>query len=817
MANSNLSGGTAGLPPQKLPESKKDEAWVKRCIDALQNYSQVYTENNRSLPSEKRVNYDLMNSHFDEDDFQYVLNPYNVADQGSIGTPARMENYNIVAPKINLLLGEELARPLDFRVIAVSGDEVSERKKELKEAVVKSLKKLLKHHMEPEIDPTTGQPKPPEAPHKVKKRMQRDYVTSTERTMNMLLEYLSRKEEARRKFSEGWYDALVAGEEVYYVGITGGKPFFRRVNPINFDYDKNPEVRRIEDGQWAREDRWMLPAEIIDDYGEFLTEDEIDKIEQGNMGFRRPAAGHHHPGYAYKDTDFSGRSNSRQANYGYNGHYIQVTVAVWKSFRKIGFLTYIDEEGRQQMDVVDEKFKMNDYLREEEYEIEWQWVSEVWKGVKIGNDIYVDYGPLPNQNRDPFDVTGAKLPYVGHTYNEVNSRSTSMVDLIKPYQYLYNIIWYRLELELAKADGKKFIMDLAQIPRTEGLDMDSWMYYFKNTGIAFINSMEEGRDGTTAQGQLANFNGFTSIDMTASQAIGQYISVLSKIEQNVDQLTGVSRQREGAIDKSETATGVQSSISQSHYITESYFYQHNEVKKHVMEQLLNAARLAYIDGEEIQHISEEGDVALLQIDGAKINLSEFGLFMTNDSEDNAIREEVRSLASVALQNGVANFSDVIEIFKARSLSKVEELIRNSEKEAKAREEKMQERQAQQAQQQERMKQQAEQEKMQRESLDKQLDRENDLRIAMIKAAEDPQAAAHQQFMEENRDYLERLEKDRNYYLEQQKIQQEERQKNLEAQKLQQEARQSEREARLKEKEIETDLKIAKENKNRYDV
>src|SRR5690606_12315665 len=119
----------------------------------------------------------------------------------------------------------------------------------------------------------------------------------------------------------------------------------------------------------------------------------------------------------------------------------------------------------------------------------------------------------------------------------------SIIDSVKSHQYLYNIIMYRMELEIAKAKGKKMIMDLAMIPKSMGIDLEKWMYYFDNIGLAFINSLEEGT-GRQA-GQLPNFNQFTDIDMTLSQSVGQYIGILQKIEDMVGELSGVSRQRQG--------------------------------------------------------------------------------------------------------------------------------------------------------------------------------------------------------------------------------------------------------------------------------
>src|SRR5690606_35741692 len=175
--------------------------------------------------------------------------------------------------------------------------------------------------------------------------------------------------------------------------------------------------------------------------------------------------------------------------------------------------------------------------------------------------------------------------------------------LVKHHQYLYNVIMYRMELEIAKAKGKKMVMDLAQIPRSQGMNLEKWMYYFDTLGIAFINSFEEGSG--KFEGQVSQFNQFTAVDMSLSQAVGQYISILNKIEEQCETLMGVSRQRQGAISSNETVGGVERAVVQSSHITEPIFYKHNEVKKHVLTHLIKTAKVVYPNNKKINYILDD--------------------------------------------------------------------------------------------------------------------------------------------------------------------------------------------------------------------
>ena len=230
--------------------------------------------------------------------------------------------------------------------------------------------------------------------------------------------------------------------------------------------------------------------------------------------------------------------------------------------------------------------------------------------------------PMPNQSRSMDNPRSVKLPYVGRVYNCTNSVQTSLIDLLKPHQYLYNIVWYRLETELAKAKGKKMVMDIAMIPKSEGIDLDKWMYFFDNVGLAFVNSFEEGKE--KFQGQTSNFNQFTSIDMGLSQAVGQYITILTKIEGLMDRVVGIPQQSEGDTKASETATGVQTSVTQSSYITEPWFYIHNEIKLKVLEALIETAKFAYPGQKKLQYITDDVQRVFMTVDMDKFADSDYG-------------------------------------------------------------------------------------------------------------------------------------------------------------------------------------------------
>jgi len=652
------------FPRQKLPRSKKDEEWGKQNVDFIIGLS---TSHSLSVGynsfQKKKINYDLYNSIIDPEDWRYITNPYGLKEE----FPAKLQNYNIITPKLKLLEGEEIKRPFNFRVVAVNEDAVSQIEDKKKELVLDFLEQELVGQLQQQ-GVNIQNPNPPQ--QQTPKQLQ-DYSTYSlndmrEVTANRIAEYLVKQQNLEYKFNKGFKDSLITSEEFYYVGIENGEPICEVVNPLDFDYDKNPDKDFIEDSQWGAHTKYCTPSEVIDTYGSDLSEDDITAIDSGTTGVAGqtrmpmgPATGPIVPiSYTRPSFDNTHRSG-----------YVRVTRVEWKSMRKIGYLTTYDPQTLEKSEtIVDETYKP---VKENGETVEWIWISEVWEGTKIGQAIYTRIRPKSIQYRTIDNPSLCKLGFVGAVSNGRNSQPTSLVDLVKHHQYLYNIIMYRMELEIAKAKGKKMIMDIAQIPRSQGIDIDKWMYYFDTAGIAFINSFEEGKG--KFQGQTSNFNQFAGVDMTLSQSVGQYIHILEKIEDMASELMGVTRQRLGAITSSETVGGVERSVTQSSHVTEPLFYLHNEVKKNVLTQLIECAKVAYPEGKKINYILDDMGRNIISIDSDFIN-ADYGVFVTNGAKEVKALQDLKALANQAISSGMITLKEAATIIFSESVSQVENII-----------------------------------------------------------------------------------------------------------------------------------------------
>lgn len=710
------------MPAQKTTSAQKTSEWGRLCVDAIIGMASSSTfRNGRTSKQNKQVNYDLYNSKHDDADFDYVVNPYGQTRRAN-EKPSQIQNYNIIRTNIEVLKGEEIKRPFNFFARAIAGGADKAKEQVKRNLILQHLETRLMQEMGQEVDPDeASQMSLPD----IEKYMKSQYVDPRETTANQLIKYLLKQEKLEMKFNQGWEHALIAAEEIYYIGIVSGEPKVRVVNPLDFEFDKEEGQLFIEDSQWAREERFMSKGAVLDTYGEFLSDKELDLIDSDQVGSGLGGYGMQHPGFAMSEEDFRYNSSINRNQSG-----IQVVNVCWKSWKKIGFVRVLNPETGEEMEqMVEDDFKMPAELKPFNPTIEWRWINEVWEGTRIGRDIYVNIRPLANQTRSMSNPSECKLPYTGYIYNNTNSQATSLLDLVKPHQYTYTIVWWRLEQELAKAKGKAFVMDMAQLPKSQGMSVDEWINYFDNVGVAFINSMEEGREGDP--NTVSKFNQFQSIDRSLSQVVGQYMEVLNKLEQQVDNLTGVSPQRRADTSPSETATGVQNAIVQSSHITEPYFYYHNIVKGQVLTKLLECAKIAYEGNKKINYIVDEVYQEVINIDGEIFSDSDYGVFVSNSSKDYATKEKMLQLASIAMQNDKLTMTDYMTILDEDSISAIRGKVSESEEDIK--------RQAQESAQADRDNQsqiadkqiQDAQAARENDNMNKQLDRENKIQVATL--------------------------------------------------------------------------------------
>lgn len=639
----------ATFPQQKLPLSKKDEKWQHDCVNYIIGEGNVVSGGmNKTHFGEMQTYYNLYNSIFDEKDFKRITNPFHVED----GFPATPQDFNIIRPKIDLLIGEETKRPMNFCVVRTSQEAASELMDKEKDMLMQYIMAAITARMSPEEAQQfqqqlqNGEIMPPEA---IAKYMQKDYKDVVENTAYHTLVYLREKLTIDNEFIKGWKDALIAGTEIYYVGVQNDEPYLERVNPLFFAYDKSPDLEFIEDGAWCCR-RMRLPMqEIYDRYYNKLSEKDLNKLEEMLTG---------RPSNDMGDKDMVDNFGGIQMHIYDNPIYdqktrycINVYHCCWKSFKKIYYVTYLDESGQVQIEIEDESYKKTGL----ELSVEPDWIIEVWEGYRAGSDLYFGIQPIEYQHVSIDNPNSQKLPYCGCIYSNTNSRPRSLVSILKPLQYMYIVLWYRLELAIARDKGKVVNMDITQIPKSMNITPERWMHYLSSVGVNFINPYEEGwnvpgREG----GKPATFNQITSLDLTMSNVIAEYIQLMDKIEQLAGTISGITEQRMGAISTHELVGNVERSVVQSSHITEPLFWAHNQCKRHALNMLLNTAKGAWAQTgkRKLSYIFDNGERAYMDISD-KFYYEDMDVFVTDTSKDLENIQKLQQLIQPAMQNGAS--------------------------------------------------------------------------------------------------------------------------------------------------------------------
>ena len=735
---------------------ENDFAWAKAKADYFDGHSMMNFEQKRKA----KEAYDLFHGKFDTAKYKNIANPFNL----QAGDIANIEHIDIISLPIREIIGEEIKRPFSMMAAAINTDSLSEKRTKIlntykqfvRDTIMQGIEQQLmqKHLMEQAqeeqqgqeqgMQPQMQQPQLNEqhqkayeqeveqnTPEKLKELLTEANKLPEETLAQHLINYLIKEQDLDIKFLKGWQDAIISAHEIYYITTVRNKPRVERVNPLNFFYIKSQQSEYIEDAEACVHERTLNIYEIYDEYSDYMTEKDRTKLEeiisgrnltpQGltmieSMGIKMIADVSN---MQLIDTSlFKDDVPIKSLRF-------RVAHIVWKSMKKVIFLTTIDPEnpeGEPIEVVVDENYKFD-----KDYDIAQvvAWVPEWWETTKVGTDLYLKMQPLEHQYRnieDPYTVHGC---YYGLTYDSNNSEPTSLLMRGVDWQVYYDIIWFRLKEAIAKDYGKVMIGLANQIPSDIG--PEKWLYYLLTNKIGLVNPTAENMMGSDPQY-------WKSIDMSNTADISKYIDLLGFVEQRCLKAIGSNESRIGLQSVQETVSNNQQRLVQSSNVTEYFFLMHNRLKEKVCTALLEQAKLAYREKPPfvLTYIADELETVSFTVDPGKLGTAEYGVFLTNSAEDHQSIQALKSLVQPLIQNSQGDYRYVMEVLTAKNPASIKRLAELQHQEAVAMQQQAQQAQQEQLQQQlESQKQiQAEQQKWQAEQ--NQLDRDFRLKEAMIK-------------------------------------------------------------------------------------
>lgn len=691
------------FPQQMLPISKKTKEWRKSCLlwanqKTFFNYSLV-----RKSVIHKKINYDLLNGRLHMSDLELVLNP----DQIKAGyIPDRIQHYPIMNSKLNVLRGEEAKRVFDYRVIVTNPNAISEIEDNKKNELLQRLQEAISDTNLSEDE------------FNLKMEELNDYYTYEwqdirEVRANELLNHYVKEYDIPLLFNNGFMDALAVGEEMYQVDIVGGEPVIDRLNPLKVRIFKSGYSNKVEDADMIILEDYWSPGRVIDTFYDVLSPKDIKYIEtvpdyigQGavdgmdNIDERYGFVNANMIGdeitisngtYFFDPANLftEGIANSLLP-YDLAGN-LRVLRLYWKSKKKIlKVKSYDPETGEEVYNFYPETYAVDKDNGEEAQSF---WVNEAWEGTMIGNEIFVNMRPRLVQYNRLNNPSRCHFGIIGSIYNLNDSRPFSLVDMMKPYNYMYDAIHDRLNKALASNWGSILEMDLSKIPA--GWDVDKWMYYAKVNHIAVIDSFREGTIGAST-GKLAgglNNAGKGMIETNIGNYIQQQVNYLEFIKMEMAEVAGISKQREGQVSSRETVGGVERATLQSSHITEWLFTIHDDVKKRVLEAFLETAKIA-LKGRNMkfQYILSDTSTKVMEIEGDEFAEADYGLVVDNSQGTQELQQKLDVLAQAALQTQALSFSTITKLYTSASLAQKQRLIEKDEKEIRERQQQAQQQQ-----------------------------------------------------------------------------------------------------------------------------
>jgi len=671
------------FPPQKKNEKEKTKNWAEKCTKAGCDMG-IYTSTYMGEYREMRINRDLYNSVLDSDDMMSMCDPMNVQSKDF---PFAPQHYPIANGKINLLAGEEEKRRFDWKLAVINPDAISEKERNMKDLTVQKLTELAssnqsKQEMMVEM-------------RNFDNFLKYEYQDIRERRGTHLLRHVMAKEEIPYKWTLGFMDGLIEGREIYALDVVNGDPRVRKCNPSQVKVIRKGNSPDVADADIIVEWGYHSRGNVIDDFNDFLSPKQVTHIE--NSGITSGASSGTDESVAtgaYPDlmagtfsmiedadgnlvpSDAAGMTTKFLAPFGEDGS-VLVTRVVWRAYRKIGKLVYYDERtGVEEKTFVDEFYepRLNKGERIEKY----IWVTDWWEGTRIGEDIYVKMQPFPVKSHDILNPTGTLCPYVGGDYTVEGEPTTSLMARMKPYAYYYDFLMHKQWETMTKHKGTVGYLDLAMIP--EGWDEHDAIYFAEKMGWFPIDSFKEAKKGAATGALAGNMNNNrVPMNFDMGNYIEQNMLMLNFLKEEISTISGVTRQREGAISNHELVGNTERAVMQSSHITEIYFALHDRIKLAVLRATLELAKFAYKGRNiHVMYVTDEQTMFNQMMHGDDFAEIHYGLTLTNTPDYENMKQSLTQIAQAGLQRDKVNLGQIMDILMDPSISSKRRKIENAE-------------------------------------------------------------------------------------------------------------------------------------------
>lgn len=675
------------------------------------------------------INYDLYDGKIRKENFKYIYSPFNVEGD----KPADFNNKDIISKRINAIDGIERQRQFAYKIVAVNPEATSRREQEefsrMREYVVAQIMEPIQQQLEQEAaqqaegaqmklaqmqesgasqeeiqaaqqEVKAAQQQMQEqmqqrmeamTPEEVRKYMKRDHQDPADVLGSQIMEYIRKDQDLKEKWNLMNKDFACVGTAVAFVGERYGKAVIERVNPKRFRFQRSTTSPYIEDGEWCSYERWLNPSELAMEFGDELSNKEIEELCAGT---------------AEADWDYMSTYGDRDRET-FSAIGVRCVHVQWKDVKRIGFLTYLSPEGFPEETVVADDYTLD--LENGDISLEWQWVVCVYEGFRLGGDKYLRMREVPGQFSDLGNINNrekCKLSYIGICEN------VSLIDRMKSYQFLYSIVWYRMEMMMARDKGRGVGMNASLIP--DELGMDKFLDIADNLGIFFFagNTQEGDKAAPMNIGEALK-----DIDRSMGSDIEKYRLLAEFIDLKCGESVGINQQIIGQIQQHEAVSNAQMAVNNGANVLEGHFGLFAHFKTATLQALIECGKSVFMkyQPECVQYVLDDFSIEMLRPDYELLDQSTYGVFPSDSGKTNQLLDQIVQLVQPALQNQSVEMSDVVKIMKSESIQEAEELLMVAEENRRKREDEVQQQQSQQAQQLQQMKEEFEMKRIEAES------------------------------------------------------------------------------------------------------
>lgn len=672
-----------GRPLQRVSYNQKQakkQEWFKKNLDWYINaasFGETAGPSGQMSRRNLRTLYEVYNNQIPLEWFTHVTDPLSAKNPNHKNFPTKVRPLNILRTNIDLLLGEYPKRAFSFYVSNLGDEGYNSYLDGLSKTVNENLQKhfmqqAMKIAQEQGIDLTAedGQQQLEQieqsipTPQEVAQAYQVNYKDKLAIKGQNWLKRALVENDIRRIQHKMFKDWLITGEAYSYKGVSRSKMDYKRISPLNIDYDKSPDTEFIEDGEWVVCRYWMTISDIVDMFYEDLKAEDHDKLE-GSI-FSSPQAFYSHLYGVYSDR-------------GFDASKVPVYHVCWKGRKEIIELTSIDPlTGQPVIEIVDEDMPL-DGLKEQGIEIKKMWVNSVLEGWAIGggmggnsqNRIYVGMGELEVQRNEMNNFSSCKLPYNGRKYSDTHSNNISVLEIGIPLLIMNIITGRALELTIAKSKGKILFIDKNTIPKTDGWDEEKFFYYSEALGYALLDRNQIGVD--------KSYNQYKVEDLSLFDNIQQLIELQRHYKQEWDDIIGISRQRKGQTYASDTKGSNEQALFQSTVITDMIFSGFDELVQKELQGLLDFSKFVNVDGVRKLYNQSEFEYEILEIDPVEYASAELGLFVTNSASETDKLKKMEIYAATLAQNPEMKPTTILELISADNVAKLKATLRDIEK------------------------------------------------------------------------------------------------------------------------------------------